>query len=364
MLRSMSSNHSASGLQKQLSLRELALLTNATCVGDEHYMISGVADLESATPSDVSFLANARYQQALLKSKAGVIFVDPTTPLEPGRQYLVHPSPSLAFQQVVEAFYEALKNEITGFTGIHPTAVIHETAKLGQGVTVGPHAVIDKNAVIGDNTVISAGSFVGMGVKLGAECLIYPHVVIRERCILGNRVIIQPGVIVGSCGFGYATNAKGEHQKLHQLGYVHVEDDVEVGANTTIDRARFQVTRIKKGTKIDNLVQIAHGVILGEHNIIVAQSGIAGSTTTGRHVIVGGQVAIDGHLHIADGAMLAARSAVSKSLPAGKFSGAPAQPLHDFNRMTVYLRQIEKYVKEIKDLQSRLKALEDKSPSS
>lgn len=343
-----------------LTLEEIAKLTNATFVGDGNYCIRGVADLDSASREDISFLANLRYQQAMERTRAGAVIVDSTIPLEPGRNYLVTDNPSRTFQEVIEVFYPLDFQEMTGFSGIHATAVIHPLAKLGKEVSIGPYAVIDKGAIIGDRTVISAGSYIGLHTVIGTDCLIHPHVVIRERCVVGDRVILQPGAIVGSCGFGYIMENQ-RHVKLNQIGTVHIENDVEVGANTTIDRARFKVTLIKKGTKIDNLVQIAHGVTIGEHNIIVAQTGIAGSTETGKGVLIGGQVAIDGHLKIADGVRLAARSGVSKSLPTGTYSGAPTMPIQQFNRTAVLLRNIETYVKQIKELQQKIEALEKSS---
>lgn len=182
---------------------------------------------------------------------------------------------------------------------------------------------------------------------------------VRELCIIGNRVILQPGVVVGSCGFGYITDKQGRHTKLNQLGNVIIEDDVEIGANTTIDRSRFKNTEIRRGTKIDNLVQIGHGVILGEDNIIVAQTGIAGSSKLGKNVILAGHVAVAGHLQICDRVVVAGCSGVTKSITeAGKYGGVPAVPLQEYNRNAVYLRNIEASIQKIKELESRLQALE------
>jgi UDP-3-O-[3-hydroxymyristoyl] glucosamine N-acyltransferase len=272
---------------------------------------------------------------------------------------LVNPNPSEAFQKTLEAFHGSTQ-ELTGFTGIHPTAVIHESCKIGKQVTIGPYAVIDKEVHVGDGTFIGAGCYVGPYTKIGIECILHPHVIIREKCFIGNRVILQPGAIIGSCGFGYLTNKQGQHTKLNQVGTVTVEDDAEIGANTTIDRARFKTTRIGKGSKLDNLIQIAHGVNIGEHNIFAAQTGIAGSTSTGKWVMIGGQVAIAGHLKIGDRVVLAGRSGVTKSLfESGEYSGIPATPRHEHNRVSIYLRNIANYVTHIKDLQKRIEHLED-----
>lgn len=341
------------------TLAELAAKTGSRLVGDPHHRIVNVADLASAESSDASFLANPRYEQAMRKSNAGVVFISPSTPLISNRNFLIHDNPSRAFQDTVEAFFSDFL-ETTGFTGIHSTAVLHESSSIGQNVTIGPHAVIDKNVMIGEGTSIGAGCYIGPHTVIGTQCTIHPNVTIRERCVIGNRVILQPGVVIGSCGFGYTTGKDGKHVKLNQVGNVTIADDVEIGANTTIDRSRFKTTSIGRGTKIDNLVQIGHGVIVGEDNIIVAQTGIAGSTTTGKHVVMGGQVAVAGHLHIGNGAMITARSGISKSLPdGGKYGGAPAMPLSEYNRLSVYLRNIESYVDQISELKEELKRIKE-----
>lgn len=344
-----------------MKLDEIARLTETELLGDKEHEIKGVADLDAALSSDVSFLANPRYLSALQRSKAGAIFIAKSAPREPGRNYLLTENPSQAFQILVHHFYKD-KLQKTGFLGIHPSAVIHKSAKIEEGVSIGPQAVIDAHVTIGTGTQIGAHVVIGPHSTIGAHCLIHPHVTIREWCTIGNRVIIQPGAVIGSCGFGFLTDEKGVHIKLEQLGSVVIEDDVEIGANTTIDRARFTETRIGKGTKIDNLVQIAHGVQLGKHNLIVSQVGIAGSTKTGNHVVLAGQAALTGHLTIADGTILAARAALDKSVlePGGKFAGAPALPLGENNRLTVHFRNLAKYVKRIEALEAKIANLEQK----
>lgn len=345
--------------KKVFTLAELAEYTQSQLVGDANHMITHVADLESASSEDASFLANPLYEKAMHASEAGVVFVNPHIPLIEGRNFLINENPSRAFQKAVDAFFGDILKSFSGFSGIHPTAVIHETAVLGQDITVGPHAVIDKDTVIGDRTTIGAGCFIGLGVTIGSDSFLHPHVTIRERCQLGNRIIIQPGAVIGSCGFGYTTDSQGRHTKLNQVGIVIIEDDVEIGANATIDRSRFKATRIGRGSKIDNLVQIGHGVTVGQHNIIVAQSGIAGSTKTGNYVVIAGQVAIAGHLTIADKTMISGRSGVSKSITvSGKYGGVPVMPLAEYNRNSVYLRNIETYIEQIKNLKRRVEELE------
>lgn len=334
---------------KSFTLKELAELTSSEVEGDPKYLISGIDELESATCFEVSFLDNPKYTNRMEKSQAGAIFVHPTSNRVEGRNYLLTVSPSLAFQKAINLF---LPKITSSFSGIHPTAVIHPSVKLGSDVTVGPHVVIEANCVIGNQTTIDGGAFLGPQVIVGNDCRLHANVVIREGSQLGNRVTIQPGAVIGSCGFGYFTDAKGTHHPLDQRGSVVIEDDVEIGANTTIDRARFKTTRISRGSKIDNLVQIAHGVTIGEDNLIVSQVGIAGSTKTGKNVVVGGQVGIIGHITLTDGVMLAARSAASKSLTKpGIYSGAPAIPIQEFNEQFVLLRNIKKLMARVKKLE-------------
>lgn len=340
-----------------IPLWKLAQITGAKLQGDPEYQITSVADLDSATESDASFLSNPLYTPLLKKTKAGVVCLDDSAEHISGQNYLICENPSLAFQQIAELLYGERKP--TGFTGIHPTAVIHEEAQIGPDVTIGPYAVIDSGAVIGANTTIGPFAYVGALVHVGQSCTLYAHSVIREYCCIGDRVILQPGAVIGSCGFGYSTNENGEHIKLNQIGNVILEDDVEIGANTTIDRARFKTTLVSKGTKIDNLVQIAHNVELGQHNILASQTGIAGSTKTGRNVMMGGQVGIVGHLEIAPFTMIATRGGVSKSIPkSGKYAGGPVVTLAEHNRTQVHLRKIETYSKRIEALEKRLASLE------
>jgi UDP-3-O-[3-hydroxymyristoyl] glucosamine N-acyltransferase len=342
------------------TLAELAKLTSTQLIGDPQHRISHVADLENAQSQDASFLMNHRYTAAMKDSKAGVVFIDPNVEPIPDRNFLISDNPSKSFQQVIELFHAA-KDQDTGFNGIHPSAIVHPQALIGRDVSIAPYAVIAKGAKIGDRTTIGSGVYIGPHVCIGSNCTIHPHVVIREYCEIGNNVILQPGVIIGSCGFGYTTDARGHHTKLTQTGIVIIEDDVEIGANTTIDRGRFTPTRVARGSKIDNLVQIAHGVNIGEDNIIIAQTGIAGSSKTGKNVILAGQSGIVGHVNIADRVIIAAQSGVTKSIQevGAKYIGAPALPVSEHHRQHAYLKKIEKYVKKISELEKRIQALEE-----
>ncbi len=331
--------------KKSFTLTELAKLTKTQLVGDGNHVITDIADLDSASSQEASFLSNpkytpTRYETAMRNSKAGVIFIAPTVQTIEGKNFLIAEDPTRAFQEAIELF-RGKSNQFTGFTGVHPTAVIHETCKLGKEVSVGPHAVIDAGTVIGDKTFIGAGSYVGPNCRLGSECTIHPHVTIREQSQIGNRVILQPGAVIGGCGFGYSTDKTGKHTKLNHIGNVVIEDDVEIGSNATIDRARFTSTVIGKGSKIDNLVTIAHNVRIGQDNLIAGQTGIAGSTKTGRCVVIAGQCGVNGHIEIASGVIVAAQSGVVKSLDkAGAYGGHPAIPLHEHNRNQVILKKL------------------------
>lgn len=346
--------------QETYTLGELAKHTNSTLIGDSNYCISGVEELSSAQTTDVSFLSNPKYIEAMKKSLAGAVFVDASQERLPGKNYLITDHPSRAFQSVCELFYDA-KRDMSGFTDqIHPSAVIHPTAEIGEGVKIGPNVTIDQHVKIGKQTEIHPNVTLGAYVSLGEACVIYSNTHVRSNCQIGNRVTLQPGAIIGSCGFGYTPNEKGEHTKLKQIGGVVIEDDVEIGANTCIDRGRFKPTVIGRGTKIDNLVQIGHNVRLGQHNIIIAQTGIAGSSSTGKYVMMGGQCGVVGHVHLGDFVRLATRSGVSKSLlTRGDYRGSPAQPITDFNRFKVMQRKIPSILARLKELEQAL----SKTPS-
>ncbi|CRX39395.1 UDP-3-O-(3-hydroxymyristoyl)glucosamine N-acyltransferase [Estrella lausannensis] len=335
------------------TIRELAELTGSTLIGSKDHVIEGVSDLSSASEHDASFLSNPRYLADLKESRAGVIFVNEEMRAIEGKNLLITKDPSRAFQKVVDLILGA-KTVPSAFCGIHETAIVHPTATLGKNVTIAPYAVIDQKTTIGDNSVIGSHAYVGPGTSIGQDCTIHPRVTIRESCRIGNRCIIQPGAVIGSCGFGFVTDKSGKHEKLCQLGNVVLEDDVEIGSNTTIDRARFQSTIVRRGSKIDNLVMIAHGVEIGEDNLIVGQAGIAGSSKTGKRVILAGQTGVVGHIELGDGVVVAAKSGVSKSImKAGFYGGIPAMPIVEYNRLSVHFRNLGKYAEQLKKLSDR-----------
>lgn len=347
----------------EFTLAELGSITQSEVVGDPNFKVTGYADLEAAKETDISFLSkpkysNTRYTTAMKKSSAGAIFIAPSVEAPSGKNYLLNEDPSFAFQKTIEAMRGGSLLR-TYFNSIHPTAVIHETVAIGKNAAIGPYAVIDAYVSIGDDCFIGSGVYIGPHCTLGNHCVLQPHVTLREWCELGNFVTIQPSTVLGSCGFGYSTDAKGEHTRISQIGKVVVEDHVEIGANTTVDRARFTETRIGQGTKVDSGVVIGHNVKVGRHNLICGQVGIAGSARTGNHVVIAGQVGIDGHLHIKDGAMISAKSGVTKSLDKGKYGGYPAEPLEDLNRNNVLIRNLKHTVAKVKELDERCKALEE-----
>ena len=337
-----------------ITLAELAALTGGTLEnGSPAFTVSGAAAVTEATGAQVTFFGNARYLPALKQSQAAAAFV-PLDFAEAIAPALIKvENPSLAFAQAVEKFAPP---PITYTPGIHPTAVIAPHVTLGDGVSIQPCAVIERGAVIGAGSVIGAHAFIGQESKIGENCHLYPLVTVRERSIIGARVIIHSGTVVGSDGFGYEFSA-GRHVKIPQIGCVQIDDDVEVGANVTIDRARFGRTWIQEGTKIDNLVQIAHNVTIGRHSIIVSQTGISGSSKLGQYVTLAGQVGVVGHIEIGDRAIVGAQSGISKDVPAGEtWFGYPATPIREMKERLAYISRLEKLYARVRKLEQVLDA--------
>ena len=333
---------------------EIAAMVQGRLVGDCPHALHGVASLAESTEADVAFLGNDKYREQVPNSRAGVVLVPENYTAEPpaGRAWVVCADPSDAFTKVVLAFTPP---PVEYKPGVHPTAVIDPTAVVPASCHVGANVVIEPKAVIGEGTVLLPNVFVGQEAQLGERCLIYPNVTIRERCILGNRVILHAGVVVGSDGFGYKSSAAG-HEKIPQVGIVQLDDDVEVGANSTIDRARFGRTWIQAGTKIDNLVQVAHNVEIGRGCILVAQCGVAGSTHLGNGVILAGQAGVVGHLRVGDGAIVMAQAGVSKdAMPGAVLMGSPAQDRKAFARERLLLKKLEAMEADLKALIKKAK---------
>ncbi|MCH9634616.1 MAG: UDP-3-O-acylglucosamine N-acyltransferase [Chlamydiae bacterium] len=343
------------------SLEEISKLTSSKLIGDPKYRIEGVETLESASKEQASFLANPLYLKQLKQSKAGVVFTKQLPDFKNVKNYLISSEPSQAFQVLINLFSDPTIYE-SGFKNVHPTAIVHPTVALDKGITIGPYCVIDQGSKIGANTSIQAHVHIGPHVEIGSNCKLYSQVTIQANCKLGNEVIIQPGAVIGSCGFGYITNEKGHHEKLKQVGRVILEDRVEIGANTTIDRGRFNDTHIASGTKLDNLVQIAHGVKVGENSILVAQVGVSGSTHIGKYNVIAGQAGLVGHIKLTDHVTIAAQSGVTKNIKEpGFYGGSPALPQKKFYTLHGHLRRLDHYVTEIKKMGRKVAHLEKKA---
>lgn len=347
---------------RKLTLRELAEITGTELKGNPDVSINGVNSLIRATEGELSFLENPRYETQVKRSNASAVIVPSYfSTKDLSGNFLFSDSPSAAFQKAIECFQGPTHS---GFEGVHPTAVIHPSIRLPTNCSIGPHAVIDRECQIGEGVVIGAGTFVGAECQIGENTHLYPNVTVREKCSIGKRVIIQPGAVIGSCGFGYYTNMSGEHEKYAHYGTVVIEDDVEIGANTTIDRGRFAETRIRRGSKLDNLVQIAHQVEVGECNLLASQTGIAGSTRTGKYVVMGGKCGVAGHIDICDKAIFGATSAVSKSIKEpGAYMGIPAIPILDFKDQIAGIRKLKLLREDLKKLKQKVEELEKQHTS-
>ena len=325
-------------------------MSGGELVGDPGLKITGAASLVEATAGDISFFANRKYVGLLRKTCASAVFIPPDFAEPISAAQIRVANPTKAFEQVV---LKLAPKPITFAPGVHPTVIVDPGAQLGQRVSIQPHAVIEAGAKIGDDTIIGAGSYVGHEAVIGSACLIYLRVTIRERTRIGLRVIIHSGAVIGADGFGFEV-VDGRQKKLQQLGFVQIDDDVEIGANTTIDRARFGRTWIQEGVKIDNLVQIAHNVVIGQNSIIVAQTGISGSTRVGERVTMAGQVGIVGHVEIADGSVIAAQSGVSKSVPGGVWFGYPAVPFAEAKQQIAWIHRLGKLFARVKEIEKKL----------
>jgi UDP-3-O-[3-hydroxymyristoyl] glucosamine N-acyltransferase len=325
-------------------------MSGGELVGDASLQMTGAASLAEAVPGEISFFGNRKYLGALRKTRASAVFVPPDFAEPISAAQIRVENPTKAFEQVVLKF---APKPIEFPPGIHATAVVDPGAKLGERSSIQPYAVIEAGARIGDNTIIGAGSYIGHETTIGSDCLIYPLVTIRERSRIGSRVIIHSGAVIGADGFGFEMVA-GRQEKIQQLGTVQIDDDVEIGANTTVDRARFGRTWIQQGVKIDNLVQIAHNVVIGKNSIIAAQSGISGSTRVGERVMMGGQVGIIGHIELGDGTAIGAQSGIGKSTPGGAWWGSPAVPLAEAKQQIAWTRRLGKLFARVKEIEKKL----------
>ncbi|MCC7141250.1 MAG: UDP-3-O-(3-hydroxymyristoyl)glucosamine N-acyltransferase [Candidatus Eisenbacteria bacterium] len=344
----------------EFRLEEIARRLGAEPRGDGAVRIRGVAGLREAGAGDLSFLADPRYQDALRETRAAAVLVPSKLPA-PSLPHVVVDDPLAAFLQIVALFHPALPE---GVPGVHPSAVIAADARIGESASIGPHVVVESGATIGPAAVLLAGAYVGRNASVGAEAVLHPGAVLRHHCEIGARVIVHAGAVIGADGFGYVFQ-QGSHRKVPQVGKVVVEDDVEIGANTTIDRATFGVTRIGRGSKLDNLVHVGHNVEIGEHSILCAQVGISGSARLGRFVVLGGQAGLVGHIEVGDGSRVGAQSGVTKSLPPGEtVSGYPAQNHTRASRVYAALRQLPEALRALRGLERRVAALDGQRPES
>ena len=338
-----------------MTVTEIARLINGIVEGNGSLNVTGLAGLEEAVSGDLAFLSNPRYAAAVARTQASAVIVSEDWSGSCPCAVIRVKNPDRAFASLAAVMSPpAPKME----PGIHRTAIVAPGVELGKDVGVGPYCVLDAGVKVGDRTQLSAACYVGHGTLIGNDCRLYPHVTLRERTKIGDRVIIHNGAVVGSDGFGYAR--VGERwEKIPQVGIVEIGDDVEIGANVTVDRARFGKTVIANGVKIDNLVQVAHNVRIGENTAIAAQTGISGSTTVGRNVQLGGQAGLAGHLKVGDGSIVGAQAGVTKDVPPATFvSGYPAMP-HDKAKEThAHLMRLPHLKKRVEELEHRLAELE------
>jgi len=336
-----------------IPIDEIVVAVKGKLIGDATLRLKGLASLNDAEETDISFLGNSKYANQLEITGAGAVVVgkDVKIPDASGvSAYIVCENPNRAFATVIKLFAPP---EVKYPVGIHQNAVVASTAEVGRYVSIGACAIIDENAVIGNNTVVLPGAYIGPETKVGSGCVIHANVSIRERCVIGDNVIIHSGTSIGSDGFGYEASPEGI-VKIPQVGIVQIDDEVEIGANCTIDRARFGKTHIKSGVKIDNLVHIAHNVEVGESSMLIGQSGIAGSTKIGKGVIVAAQAGLNGHITIGDGAQIAGTAGVHKDVLSGaKVLGTPAESPRDFMARYMLPKTVDKLKKRIKELEDK-----------
>ncbi|MEZ4764534.1 MAG: UDP-3-O-(3-hydroxymyristoyl)glucosamine N-acyltransferase [Calditrichia bacterium] len=339
------------------TLKYIAEKIGGKLVGNPALQIHNTAEIDKAGDGEITFLANPKYRSRLEQSNASAVIIDKRVDEPPSLPYIIAPDAYFGFLQALLLFNEP-KQMLE--TGIHETAVVHSGANIGKNVKIGAHVYIGADVSLGDETEIFPNCVILDGSKIGSSCRLYPLASVREDCVIGNRVIIHNGAVIGSDGFGFAPH-EGVFHKIPQVGKVVIEDDVEIGANCTIDRATLGETRICNGVKLDNLVHIAHNVVVGSHTVIAGQAGISGSTKIGSHNMIGGQVGIIGHITIGNGVQIAAQSGVSKKVDDGEvLFGSPARPIMKMKRIEASLDHLPEIRKHIRDLEKRLALLEKK----
>jgi len=334
---------------------QIAEVLNGKVEGNKDAEVSNLSKIEEGKPGTLSFVANPKYTSYIFNTKATIVIVneDFITDKKIETTLIRVKDPYSAFARLLEMYKQAKPKPV----GISERSSVADTARIGKNVFIGDFVVVGDNAVIGDNTLVYANTIIGDNCKLGGDCIINPGVIIYEDCILGNECTIHSGSIIGADGFGFAPQSENDYIKIPQIGNVILEDKVEVGSNTTIDRATLGSTIIRKGAKIDNLIQIAHNVEIGENTVIAAQTGISGTTKIGKNCLIGGQVGIVGHITIADGVMIAAQSGVGKSIKEENsvVEGSPAFSIRDFQRSYIHYRRLDTLVKRVNELERNQK---------
>ena len=335
-------------------LRELAEGVNGTVVGDGEVEIEGVASIEEATTGEITFIANPKYLSKLVQTQASAVIVSPEVTSRE-KPLLCVKNPYLAFAKILTLFSHKPYQP----KGVDPNAWVSPTAQVGRDLTLYPFVYVGDRCRLGDRVTLYPGVYVGEDSSIGEDSTLFPNVSVYSGTVIGKRVVLHSGVVVGSDGFGYVKDGK-KNIKIPQIGRVEIEDDVEIGANTTVDRAALGKTIIQKGVKIDNLVQVAHNVTIGEDSIIVAQVGISGSTKIGNNVTLAGQVGVVGHIEIGDNVMVGAQSGVTHDLPANQgYVGSPALPHREFLRAITIFPKLPEMKKTLIEIEKRLKKIEE-----
>ncbi len=337
----------------KLSLKKIASLVGGNVIGNDSFIIEGINSLDAAVQGEISFFADRKYKESLGKTKASAIIVSEENLLFKGPQVVVS-NPALAYARVASIFAPPVPR----YPGISEQAVLHDSTRIGKDVSIYPLVYVGEEALIGDNVIMFPGVFIGDRVKIGNGTIIYPNVTILHDCQIGKNVIINAGTVIGSDGFGFVRDGPVS-VKIPQIGMVQIDDDVEIGANSCIDRAASGKTWIKRGVKTDNFVHVAHNVIIGEDTIVVAQVAISGSVHIGRQVIIGGQVAISDHVEIGDRVMIGSQSGVPKSIPSGEVvSGTPAMPHRLWLKTSGIIRRLPQFNEHLRHLEKRVAELE------
>ncbi len=337
----------------KLSLKKIANLVGGNVIGNDNFIIEGINSLDAAVRGEISFFADRKYKESLGKTKASAIIVSEENLLFKGPQVVVS-NPALAYAKVASIFAPPVPR----YPGISEQAVLHDSTRIGKDVSIYPLVYVGEEALIGDNVIMFPGVFIGDRVKIGNGTIIYPNVTILHDCQIGKNVIINAGTVIGSDGFGFVRDGPVS-VKIPQIGMVQIDDDVEIGANSCIDRAASGKTWVKRGVKTDNFVHVAHNVIIGEDTIVVAQVAISGSVHIGRQVIIGGQVAISDHVEIGDRVMIGSQSGVPKSIPSGEVvSGTPAMPHRLWLKTSGIIRRLPEFNEHLRHLEKRVAELE------